>query len=300
MDTFKTVLISLFCWWLFFQKAFAQQRFWEKDSLPNTKKTWIMAASSTGLIGGLYIYTGISWYSNIPKTSFHFFDDSREWKQMDKIGHAWTAYQESKMVNELMTWAGHSKKTRFWTTALAGFCYQFPLEIMDGFTYKWGASASDLLANAAGSLLAASNILLFNKQFIQIKFSFHRTTYADLYPELFGYGLTSIFKDYNGQTYWLSMPLKPLLSNSFVPRWLNLAIGQGAEGLIGGYHNTPRSIIKQREFRQWFVSPDIQFSEIPTHSKILKILFFFMDTVHFPLPAFEINRKYAKWHWIYF
>ncbi|HVE60342.1 MAG TPA: hypothetical protein VNA26_00890, partial [Chitinophagaceae bacterium] len=31
-----------------------------------------------------------SWYKDFPKTSFHTFNDSKEWLQVDKAGHAWT------------------------------------------------------------------------------------------------------------------------------------------------------------------------------------------------------------------
>ena len=40
------------------------------------------------------------------------------------------------------------------------------------------------------------------------KFSFHRTDYAPLRPDVLGDGLAEeIFKDYNGQTYWLSFDM---------------------------------------------------------------------------------------------
>ncbi len=36
-----------------------------------------------------------AWYSNYPQTNFHFFNDNNEWKQVDKVGHAYSAYIES-------------------------------------------------------------------------------------------------------------------------------------------------------------------------------------------------------------
>ncbi|GIV44214.1 MAG: DUF2279 domain-containing protein [Bacteroidia bacterium] len=269
--------------------------------MPNVKKTWLVAGTSIGIVGSLYTYTGVSWYSGIPKTKFHFFDDSHEWKQMDKIGHAWTAYQESKMVNELLIWAGHNRKTRGLVTALAGFCFQAPLEVFDGYTAKWGASVTDLIANASGALLAAINVWAFDKQKIQLKFSFHRTPYADQFPDLFGKGITSIFKDYNGQTYWLVGNINDFIKkdNKF-PRWLNIAIGHGAQGLQGGYGKIDKKILQQTEFRQWYLAPDIQFSKLPTQNTFLKVVYFVLDAVHIPLPAIEWNKHYLRWHWIYF
>lgn len=277
------------------------QNFWQKDSLPNKTKTWIVAGSSIGIVGSLYTYTGLSWYSGVDKTTFHFFDDSHEWKQVDKAGHAWTAYQQSKMVNEFLKWAGHNQKVRGVVTALAGFCFQAPLEILDGYTQKWGASATDLVANATGSLLAAINVWAFDEQKIQLKFSFHKTPFTDQFPHLFGKGITSIFKDYNGQTYWFVGNIHAFLTpNSKFPKWLNLGLGYGAHGLQGGYGKEDWNSIRQREFRQWYFAPDIHFSKIKTPYKILKILFFVLDSVHMPLPAIEWNRHHLRWHWIYF
>ena len=42
-------------------------------------------------MAGLYS----AWYSNYQQGSFHFFDDNNEWKQVDKVGHAYGAYIES-------------------------------------------------------------------------------------------------------------------------------------------------------------------------------------------------------------
>jgi hypothetical protein len=281
--------------------GWSQTLFWHPDTIPNCKKTWIVCGASVGIVASLYTYTGISWYSNVPRTNFHFFDDSREWKQMDKVGHSWTAFQQSKMANELFTWAGHKIKTRVWITALSGFCFQLPLEIFDGFTQKWGASWTDILANASGSLLATANLIAFRKQVIQLRFSFHPTTYSKQYPELFGKGITSTFKDYNGQTYWLSVDLHHLFfQQTKYPAWLGISFGYGAHGLEGGYHQTDWAIIQQREFRQWYLSPEIFFSKINTKKLGFKILFFALDSVHFPLFAIEWNKHYMKFHWIYF
>ena len=63
------------------------------------------------------------------------------------------------------------------------------------------------------------------------KFSFHTTKYASLRPNVLGSSLSEeIFKDYNGQTYWLSVNLHSFFKSSKLPKWLNLAAGYGADG----------------------------------------------------------------------
>src|ERR1700733_6253100 len=50
------------------------------------------------LVGEGAFYTGsmvglnVLWYKNYPHSAFHLFNDNKEWQQMDKLGHALTAY----------------------------------------------------------------------------------------------------------------------------------------------------------------------------------------------------------------
>jgi hypothetical protein len=43
-----------------------------------------------------------------------------------------------------------------------------------------------------------------------------------------------MLKDYNGQTYWLSVNLHIPSPKAQKTQWLNLAIGYGADGMITG------------------------------------------------------------------
>jgi hypothetical protein len=61
----------------------------------------------------------------------------------------------------------------------------------------------------------------------------------DLRPNVLGENfLQQTLKDYNGQTYWLSINVASFLSDDTrFPKWLNVAVGYGADGLIGGTEN---------------------------------------------------------------
>jgi hypothetical protein len=87
-----------------------------------------------------------------------------------------------------------------------------------------GASSGDIIANASGTALFVSQ-LLWKEQRITPKFSFH-TTHAQYRPNVLGSSLAEqMLKDYNGQTYWLSVNLHSFYKGSKIPKWLNLAIG---------------------------------------------------------------------------
>src|ERR1700757_2226381 len=66
----------------FFQPAFSY----------NQKRTIGVVAGETCLASGSLVALSQVWYKDYPRTSFHFFNDNGEWLQMDKCGHATTAY----------------------------------------------------------------------------------------------------------------------------------------------------------------------------------------------------------------
>jgi hypothetical protein len=94
------------------------------------------------------------------------------------------------------------------------------------------------------------------------------------------------------------------------PKWLNIAVGYGAEGMYGGYSNIGFDKVKNQTFdlsrekriRQFYLSPDIDLSKIKIRGKtpaVLKALHFLK--LKFPMPALEFNTKQQiKGHWLYF
>ena len=45
------------------------------------------------------------WYSNDEDASFHFFDDSKNWLQMDKYGHTMSSYELTRLMNQAYSWS---------------------------------------------------------------------------------------------------------------------------------------------------------------------------------------------------
>ena len=89
------------------------------------------------------------------------------------------------------------------------------------------------------------------------------------------------------------------------PNWLNLALGYGAYGMLGGRNNPEHhdgiALPQLERYRQWYVSPDVDFSRIPTNSRILGGLFQVLNIIKFPAPALEYNRvEGIRFHWLFF
>lgn len=274
-----------------------QGAFYQNSTTLNLKRKRL----STRFLGAAYVsmglYFGFSWYAGEPLVGFHFFDDRHEWKQLDKVGHAMGGFHGSRYVTGLLKWSGVPKKKAIIQGSLAGFLAMSSIELFDAFGETWGFSVADIGANFIGASLAAGNQALWNEDRLQIKMSYIRSAYTkdpDFY-RLFGSNLPEWFlKDYNGQAYWLSVRVHSFLPpgkfKDTYPPWLNLAVGYGADGLEGGYHE-PDGSWRTREYRQMYLSLDIDLSNIKTRSGFLKRVFEVVNLVRIPLPAVQFDKQ---------
>jgi hypothetical protein len=273
-----------------------------------TRRVKIIAATNIAGYGAALVALNSTWYKNYPRSSFHTFNDIPEWKGMDKIGHIYGVYAESLASMELWRWAGVSRKQRIWYGGLSGPVYHTVIEVLDGFSTQWGWSWGDIGANFIGSGMVIAQELAWDEQRIQFKFSFHRKNYNDSALNLrsnkiFGSSTAERFlKDYNGQTYWLSANIHSFFPQIKWPKWLNLAVGTGAEGMFGANDNIGKddagNIVFNRpdikRYRQWYLSPDIDLTKIKTNKKGLKLAFRLLNIVKIPMPALEFSNGSFK------
>jgi len=241
------------------------------------------------------------WYTEYPKSKFHFFDDSGEWLQMDKFGHAYSSYYLSSLVSGGLKWSGLKKNKAVLIGATASFATMTSIEVFDGFSTEWGASITDMVANFSGSALFACQELFFEKQIFRLKFSYYPTTYPSYSPNLLGKNNTEqILKDYNGQTYWLSANLKDITKQKFLPNWLNVAVGYSASGMIRGNVNDFSGIYNFKRYRQYYFSLDADLSKIKTKNKILRSVLRTFNCLKIPFPAINFQQNKFKLKGFYF
>jgi uncharacterized protein YfiM (DUF2279 family) len=278
------------------------------------KRIWLVASGNVIGYGATMIGLNAAWYKNYPRSSFHTFNDNKEWLQVDKVGHMYSAYIESYGSMEMWRWTGIDRKKQIWIGGMSGAFYQTVIEVLDGFSSQWGWSWGDFSANILGSSALVAQELAWNDERIKLKFSFHHKSYSD--PSLnqrsdvlFGKQESSRFiKDYNGQTYWASVNIRSFFPKSKWPPWLSVAVGYGAEGMFGGTENIGTdkngNIIFNRpdikRYRQWYLTPDIDLSKIKTKSKALKFFLIFLNAFKFPTPALEFSNGKFKAHAVYF
>lgn len=282
------------------------QSVFASDSLSVFKKRKLtLGISSITLTSGSLIYLNQAWYQEYSTSTFHTFNDNNEWFQMDKYGHTFSTYQTGRLMMNAMEWAGYSKKHQLLIGGLSGFAYMSAIEVMDGYSDGWGFSWGDMSANALGAGMAIGQKLLWNEQRIQLKFSFYTSKYAKYRPELLGESIyTQILKDYNGQIYWLSInPSSFIKSENKFPKWLNIAFGYGADGMIGASYNNVLAQDKDgtthffNRYRQGYFSLDVDFTRIKTKSKFLKSVFSCINMIKIPFPNLEVSEGKMKFNY---
>ena len=300
--------------------------FWEYPDTFHNGRFWTAAAVGTVAYTGALVTLNNVWYDQYPRTSFHFFNDAKEWQQVDKAGHMFTAYFESDWIYHIARWTGMKRKASIWTGALGAVGLQTTIEVLDGFSSEWGFSMYDFAFNLLGSGMWATEQAIWDDQRIKMKMSTTYITYPETVvlgsPEgmttirertndLFGTSFAQTFlKDYNAQTIWISFNIKSFLQEeSKFPKWLNIAVGYGAENMYGGFENEWK--IDENTFtldpdiypryRQWYLSPDVDLSRIKIRSRFLKTLVCMANIFKFPAPALVINgHGGVEWDWLHY
>lgn len=252
----------------------------------------------TGGVGYGITLVGLNelWYKDSPRQSFRFFNDNAEWKQVDKVGHFYSAFYLSYGAAKSFQWCGLPDKRAHVLGALTGFLVMLPIEILDGHSAAYGASVGDLAANAAGSLFYLGQMMLWSDPKIYPKFSFRQTEFSKVRPDVLGASIPSqILKDYNGQTYWFSFDMDKFIR---FPAWLNVAVGYGATNMVyardeqnnaAGYH----------AYRQYYIALDPDLTGIKTNSKLLKTLFSVVSLIKIPAPGVEFSKEGARFSFLY-
>ena len=264
-----------------------------------------------------------AWYADHDRSRFHLFNDSGEWMDMDKFGHAYSSYFQSQLVFHGARWTGLDERRSLWTGISTSLLFQSTIEVMDGFSDKWGFSIPDMAFNLGGVALFGLQQQFWHEQRIILKMSSFPRSYSDEIvksdqnmteylsdraTDLYGRGFsTRLLKDYNAQTVWLSVNPRSFMSEaSWLPPWLNLALGVGAENLYGGFENSWANELgtfttDRPRYQQYFLSMDIDLTRIKTNDPFLKSLLRLLNIIKVPFPTLEYNPEEGLiGHWVHF
>ena len=276
--------------------SLGQLSFFEQDTVPNKKR---IIGSSIGVgatWGGSIAALASVWYKDSWGDGFQFFNDGKEWLQMDKVGHAYAGYHIQRNVAELYRWSGLSRTKSTLLGGVVSFGYLATFEILDGFSEDWGFSMWDIAANTAGVFLYSAQELLWEEQKIGFKFLATPSPYAKYRPALLGSNFAErLLKDYNGQTYWLNFTPRAFFASSF-PNWLSFSFGYSIQEKLHGFEDEFTVTFEGEDlsfsaYREYMFSLDIDFQRIQTDRPVLKTVFSLLNHVKVPVPAVVYSRN---------
>jgi hypothetical protein len=280
----------------------AKLTFAQEDSISKKRLVFVSSTTATtwsGSIFGLYQV----WYKNYPQSSFHLFDDSKSWMQMDKAGHIFTAYHMSDKVSKAFQWSGLNRNKSAWIGAGVGWGYQLSFELLDAHSAEWGFSISDVVANTLGSTLFLSQEILFEEQIARLKFSYSNSPYAQYRPNTLGSTFSErLLKDYNGQTYWLNISPKTIFKTSKFPAWLDVSMGYSVDQKLEGdsdfYQAQDGTLFFAK--RQFLLSLDVRPDKLPIKKKWIKKALSPLQIIKFPFPTLIYSNQTFTSKWFYF
>ena len=285
----------------------SQENNYKTDSLEIIETTFSKAIAYTSVYYAASLFVlSKTWYKDQKVVPFHFYNDSRGYLQVDKLGHTYGAYVYSYIGYHYLLNSGLTRKEALYFGSTLGLILQTPIEIMDGIHEGYGFSWGDMAANTLGSVLVLGQELLFNEQIIKYKFSYSESGFSNKANGYLGKTtMERLLKDYNGHTYWLSAPINKLVNNTTIPPWLNIAFGYGANGMYGEFENIKNfkgvDIPDTRRYRQYLLSLDIDWTKIKTDSKFLQMVLTAITFIKLPFPAIEYNSMGKfKWSWLYY
>jgi uncharacterized protein YfiM (DUF2279 family) len=277
-----------------------------------------------------------AWYANYPTGRFRVFNDMQEWGQMDKMGHWFSTYQEARLGWNLARWAGFSNRRSAWIGFGLGQLVQTSFEVMDGFSEQWGFSWGDVGFNTLGAAMFTAQQIAWKEQRVTMKMSGWPVRYDDTAIEpyrgtgppvtlsqraadLYGTGPINLFlKNYNTLVVWTSVNPRSFMPEkaAWMPRWLNVAVGMGADNLFAGfgyewqadkncqgpdctaYRVDPAAYPRTR---QWMLSLDVDLTRIPVKNRYLRTLLHTVNIFKVPAPALVwSDRGRMRFYPVYF
>jgi hypothetical protein len=255
------------------------------DSLEpvNTTRLTIVAGAMAAAMVGIHLYQESGWWK-YNRAPFHFREDLTYGRSVDKIGHFYGTMLWSYSLRKVLLWAGVPGREAMFYGSAGALAFQTFLEVEDGFS-TWGFDRLDFLCDLGGALWPIAQHHSGALRAVDLKLSYKPSSLLNTSA---GGGFAGqkhlVMDDYEGQTYWLSLPPEQLLPGPAARLWpdfLRVAVGYGVRD-VSGAGGDPYSVV--------FIGLDYDMKKIiPQTSSFLVTLSEVLDFIHFPAPAVRIS-----------
>jgi hypothetical protein len=255
----------------------------------NTTRLAIVGGTVAVGVTAIHIYQQNAWWKTA-RGPFHFEEDLVYACNIDKVGHMYAANLLTFMLGKSLEWAQFTKPDALLWGAIGSTLFQTYIEIEDGFSAYWGFDRVDFAGDVVGAWYPVlQHHVPFFKDF-NFRFSYLPKNPAS--PGAIPGQTHTVFDDYEGQTFWLTLTMKNLLPGSVAPYWpdfLCLSLGVAV-----------RDNLTPDRYLVWFLSPELDMTKIiPQNTGFLRLLSEALNFIHFPMPAIRFAPD-VVWYGLYF
>jgi hypothetical protein len=268
------------------------------DDLPNYRERTVSNGRLGIVVTGVAVYD-IAFYQTLKKpwwggekSDFHVDNDwwGNYSMEVDKLGHAWGAQMLAVTSASAYEWSGMSRRESLFWGGVTSLATQTQVEVLDGYTAKYGFSLPDYAANIAGAFYPLMQELWSPLRLVTFKMSYHGRRYeADAYR---GRAEPNRLEDYSRQTYWLAFDVNGMLprdTRRWWPDWLGIAAGYGVDNAFAK--------ARSDRIREYYLAVDLDPSRIRTGNRVLSMILAPFHWIHLPSPAIRFRddgtRVYA-------
>ncbi|HQI76555.1 MAG TPA: DUF2279 domain-containing protein [Candidatus Latescibacteria bacterium] len=265
------------------------------DDLPPYRHQGISRGRLAIALAGVGVYD-VAFYETLKKpwwsgtkSDMHVINDW--WNgyamEVDKAAHAFAGQSMARLAAESYEWTGMTRTQALFWGGVTSLATLSQVEVLDGYTAKFGFSTADYAANIAGAFFPLAQEMWHPLKTVTFKISYHTRRFEE-------HGNNgNILEDYDRQTYWLVLNLKETLPrpvSGAVPAWLGIAAGYGVENAFAS----------SGRMREYYLGLDID----PTRANVgpgwLSRALAPLRYVHLPSPAVRFREDGTRFFALYF
>lgn len=277
------------------RESIAADRSFSLDDLPAYRHQGISKTRLALVMAGVGVYD-VAFYQTLKKpwwsgakAPMHLTNDW--WNgyamEVDKAAHAFAGQSMARVAAGSYQWAGMTRKQALFWGGVTSLTTLSQVEILDGYTRKFGFSTADYVANIAGAFFPLAQEMWRPLQCLTFKMSYHPKPFEEHGND------GNLLEDYDRQTFWLTLRPTEILPEQIgrlVPPWLGVAFGYGVENAFS----------QQGRMREYYLSLDID----PTRANlgdgwVAKVIAP-VRYVHLPSPAIRFREDGTRFFALYF
>ncbi|MBM2814895.1 MAG: hypothetical protein HW421_1657 [Ignavibacteria bacterium] len=165
---------------------------------------------------------------------FNVREDGKYTAYIDKPGHIYGTYMPSYLLSEFLITSGFNPDDATLLGGALGLAYNSYIEVLDGFSIKFGFSPTDWFANIFGAGFFVAQHYFPVLQNFTPKFMYVNPPWLGEYNRK---QAETFIDNYSAQNFYLSVNVHNLLPEyykNYWPSWLELSIGYAVYGLSVG------------------------------------------------------------------